>query len=123
MAAGGNDTLDGGGGLDSLTGGTGSDTFVFHSATAYSNIDVVTDFSTSQNDVLDLRDMLTSYHAGTDVLTDFVKILDSGANSTVSIDRDGTGTTYGFTQIATLTGVTGLTDEVAQAAAGHLLVA
>jgi hypothetical protein len=33
---------------------------------------------------------------------------DSGGNTSVGVDRDGTGVTYGSTQIATLEGVTGL---------------
>ncbi len=109
----GNDTLHGGDGLDSLTGGTGVDVFLFHSATAYNNIDVITDFNTGQGDKLDIRDLLTLYNPGTDTITDWVRISDSGGNSTVEVDRDGTGGGYGFVQIATLSGVTGLTDEAA----------
>jgi hypothetical protein len=57
-------------------------------------------------------------------LTDFVQILDSGSNSTLSVGHDGTGATYyGFTQIATLTGITGLTDEAALVSSGNLLAA
>lgn len=41
----------------------------------------------------------------------------------VEVDRDGTGGTYGWSQIATLTGVTGLTDEAALVSNGNLLVA
>jgi len=116
------DTLDGGDGLDHLTGGNDADIFVFHSATAFNNIDVVTDFTTGQGDVLDLRDVLTAYDPTTMVLTDFVRISDSGADSKVEIDRDGTGSTYNWAQIATLSGVTGLTDEDALVASGNLLV-
>ncbi|PST29511.1 hypothetical protein C7U62_02675 [Mesorhizobium loti] len=52
-----------------------------------------------------------------------VKLALSGSDTTVSVDRDGTGSTYGFTQIATLTGVTGLTDEAALVATGNLIAA
>ncbi|HSH93207.1 MAG TPA: cadherin domain-containing protein, partial [Roseimicrobium sp.] len=45
-----------------------------------------------------------------------------GSNSTLSVDRDGTGSTYGFVQIATINGVTGLTDEAALVASGNLVV-
>jgi len=116
----GNDTLSGGDGLDTLTGGSGADTFIFLAASAYHNIDVVSDFSTGQADVLDLRDVLSSYN-GSDAITDWVRISNSGSDSTVEVDRDGTGGTYGWTQIATLTGVTGLTDEAALVASGNLL--
>ena len=37
-------------------------------------------------------------------------------------DRDGTGTNYGFARIATLEGVTGLTNEAALVASGVLIV-
>ena len=116
----GNDKLSGGDGLDTLTGGADADTFIFLAASAYNNIDVVTDFATGQSDVLDLRDVLSSYN-GSDPITDWVRISNSGSNSTVEVDRDGTSGTYGWTQIGTLTGVTGLTDEAALVASGNLL--
>lgn len=122
-AGAGNDVLYGGAGLDQLTGGADADIFVFESASAFSNIDVVKDFSTAQNDKIDLRDVLSAYDPLTELLTDFVEITTSGANSVLKVDRDGTGTTYGFTQIATLEAVTGLTDEAALVASGHLLAA
>jgi len=39
----------------------------------------------------------------------------SGNDSILKVDRDGTGGTYSFTQIAIIEGVTGLTDEEALA--------
>ena len=59
----------------------------------------------------------------TSAITDFVMIEDSGSSSSIKVDRDGAGTEYSFAQIATLTGVTGLTDEAALVASGNLLVA
>lgn len=117
----GNDTIDGGYALDTLTGGNGNDTFVF---THVNHIDVVTDFNiSSQEDVLDVRDLLDQYDPLTDTLADFLQIADSGGNSTVSVDRDGTGSAYSMVQIATLNSITGLTDEAALVTAGNLLVA
>src|SRR5690606_20523752 len=49
-----NNTLSGEGGSDTLTGGTGADTFIF-SASSYGSVDIVTDFNTGQNDVIDLH--------------------------------------------------------------------
>jgi len=52
----GNDTLTGGGGADWLSGGKGADRFVFKSVSdsrGYNN-DVITDFSRSQGDKIDL---------------------------------------------------------------------
>lgn len=116
----GNDTLDGGTGLDTLTGGADADIFVLGNV---SNIDVVTDFSTAQGDALDIRDLLSGYNPGSHTITDWVRVTDVSANSKLEIDRDGTGGTYGWVQIATLNGVTGLTDEAALVANGNLLAA
>jgi Ca2+-binding RTX toxin-like protein len=104
----GNDTLDGGDGLDTLTGGTGSDIFLFHSATAFHNIDVVSDFSTGQTDKINIADLLTGFHSGTDNIADFVSFVTSGTTDLLKVDMDGTGSTYSMTQIATLSGITGL---------------
>ena len=115
----GNDTLDGGGGADTLTGGGNSDTFTFKAAT-FGGVDTVTDFTSgSGNDVLDVHDILIGY-SGT--VTDFMRITDVGGNSKVEVDRDGTGGGFGWSQIATLNGITGLTDEAALVTSGNLLV-
>ena len=118
----GNDTLYGGAGTDTLTGGANMDTFVFD-VDSYGSIDIVTDFSTAQGDKLDIRDLLDGYDAGVHNVTDWVRISTVGSNSTVEVDRDGTAGGYGWTQVATLNGVTGLTDEAALVASANLLVA
>lgn len=118
----GNDTLYGGAGADTLTGSSNADIFVFDTD-SYGSIDIVTDFSTGSGDAIDIRDLLDGYDSGTDDVTEWVRITTSGSNSIVEVDRDGTGTGYGWTQIATLNGVTGLTDEAALVTAGNLLVA
>ena len=118
----GNDILSGGGGLDTLWGNLGADTFVFEASTAYNNIDVIKDFSTGQGDVIDIRSLLTGYDNLTMNLTDFVDITTVGSDSSLRVDRDGAGTTFGFVQVATIQGVAGLTDEAALVANGNLLV-
>jgi Ca2+-binding RTX toxin-like protein len=118
----GDDIIFGDAGADTLFGGAGADTFTFEAATAYSGIDLIKDFSTG--DKLDLLDVLYGlYDPMTDDLLDFVQISVSGGDTLVSIDRDGTGSTYGWTQIAALQGVTGLGDADAMVAAGQLLAA
>jgi Ca2+-binding RTX toxin-like protein len=118
----GNDAISGGDGLDTLYGEGGADTFLWEAATAYNNIDVVKDFTSgSGNDALDLSDLLGLYN-GTDPIADWVEITTNGSNSVVKVDRDGTGGTYSLTQIATLEGVTGLTDEAALVTNGNLIV-
>jgi Ca2+-binding RTX toxin-like protein len=55
----GNDTLNGGTGADTLTGGSGADRFIFKalSDSASGAIDVITDFSTSSGDLIDLSSL------------------------------------------------------------------
>lgn len=116
-----NDVIDGGAGADTLTGGGNVDTFVFMAATSFDAVDTITDFNKT-TDKIDLSDILTGYDPLTNLITDFVEITTSGSNSILKVDVDGTGSTYGLTQIATLTGVTGLTDEAALVTSGNLIV-
>ncbi len=117
----GDDIIYGNNGLDSLYGGIGADTFVFENANAFNNIDGIYDFDTLETDAIDITDLLTGYTFGVDDLTDFVQILDNGANSDAYVDVTGTGTFGAGTQIATLYNVTGLTDEIALETLGNLI--
>ncbi|TAL36899.1 MAG: calcium-binding protein [Alphaproteobacteria bacterium] len=119
----GNDTLIGGDGLDTLIGGTGTDTFVFDHLTAYNNVDVVTDFSRTLGDHLNISDLLTGYNPGIDVLSDFVHLTQNGLNTDVSIDANGTSGGVNFVQIATLLNTSGLTDAAALVLDGTLVIA
>jgi hypothetical protein len=51
-----------------------------------------------------------------------VRIIDSGANSLVQVDANGTTTPGGFITVAILQGITGLTGEAALVASGNLIV-
>ena len=118
----GNDVLYGEAGADILTGGANADTFVFEMASAFGAVDTITDFSTAQSDKIDLHDILdVVFDPLTDAIADFVNFTNSGGNSIMSIDRDGSGATYGFVDVATLTGLTGL-DETTLYANGNILV-
>ena len=117
----GDDILKGGDGLDTLYGGAGEDTFVFQSASAFNNVDVIKDFDVA-NDIIDLTDVLGSYDPLTDLITDWVEMATSGSDTILKVDRDGTGGTYSLTQIATIQGITGLTNEEALVTSGNLLV-
>lgn len=129
----GNDTLDGGdgddmllggAGADTLTGGNDADTFLFEVLSAFGAVDTVTDFNTGDGDAIDISDILEGFYTdGVDNILDYVTFADSGADTIVSVDRDGAGGLFGFQQIAVLTGVTGLTDEAALVAGGNLIVA
>jgi len=119
----GNNVIAGGDGFDTLYGYAGADTFLFENANAFNNVDSIQDFSTAENDALDLSNLLTGYAFGSDDITDFVQILTDGADSDVYVDVDGLGVFGAATQIATLFGVTGLTDEAALEASNHLITA
>ena len=119
----GDDILYGDDGADILFGGAGADAFRFEAATAYGGVDTIRDFSAAEGDVIDISDVLDGiYDPMSDALTDFVQFSQSGSDTVVSIDRDGAGSTYGWTQIALLQGVVH-TDEAALVAANNLLVA
>ena len=109
---------------DTIFGGAGADVFTFEAATAYSGIDIIKDFNTGDSDVIDIADVLDGiYDPMSDVLADFVQISESGGDTLLSVDQDGAGMTYGWTQIATIQGVTGLSSADDMVTAGQLLVA
>lgn len=118
----GNDLIVGGLSADTLTGGLGADTFQFLSTGLDATIDRITDFSTSQGDKFDVKNILVGYDAVTKAISDFVEFTTVGANMVIKVDRDGLGTTYGWQQIAQLDNVTGLTDEASLKASGNLIV-
>jgi Ca2+-binding RTX toxin-like protein len=70
-------------------------------------------------DVIDLSDVLSGPYSG--VVTDYVQITDDGIDSFVRIDTAGTATFSG-NPIATLTNITGITDEAALVASGNLIM-
>ncbi|CAB5497681.1 hypothetical protein AZO1586I_217, partial [Bathymodiolus thermophilus thioautotrophic gill symbiont] len=89
----GNDTLVGNAGSDTLTGGLGSDTFDYNSNN--DGHDIITDFSLSEGDKLDISD-LVDYQVNNN-LADFVSVENIGNDSIVHIDSDGengTGESY-----------------------------
>ncbi|MGN8037840.1 type I secretion C-terminal target domain-containing protein [Chitinophaga sp. 22321] len=103
-----NDILHGGDGLDTLIGGSGADTFAFESASAFNNVDTIKDFSATNGDALNLSDLLIDFDPMTDLINDFVSFSISGGNMTLSVDRDGAGTTYNSQSVAVLENVSGL---------------
>ena len=105
------DYLSGGNGLDTLEGGSGADMYYFESDKSLDAVDIVKGFSTAEGDSINLSEFLTLFDPLTEALTDFVKFETVSGNTVVSVDQDGTGTGSAFTAIATLQGVTGLTNE------------
>ncbi len=72
-------------------------------------MDTIGDFSTGQNDVIDIANILDGFY---DDATD------NGTDSTLAIDQDGTAKGTKFLNVATIKGVIGLTDEAALESSG-----
>lgn len=97
----GDDVLVGGNGNDRLTGGTGSDRFVFN-AFAERN-DTITDFNFTQ-DILDLSGVF-DYLGSTPIDDTYLRFRQSGSNTVVQVDLDGTLGGANFNTLVTLNGV------------------
>lgn len=117
----GDDTLVEGDGIDVLYGDEGADIFTFGSSTAFSDVDQIADFDTSEGDAIDISDVLSGYDPQSSTITDFVQITDNGTDSTLAVDANGGGNS--FTTVATILGVTGITDEAALVTNGNLIAA
>ena len=115
----GDDRLLGDRGNDTMTGDTGADQFIYKVGKAFGWQDTITDFDTSENDLIDIADILTGYDPIADLIADFVQITDNGTDSFLAVDADGGADN--FVQIATLQNVTGLTDEDALETSGNLV--
>ncbi|MFA7604119.1 MAG: type I secretion C-terminal target domain-containing protein, partial [Novosphingobium sp.] len=119
----GDDWLTGHDGNDALWGYDGADTFAFMIEDVGYGIDTLRDFDLTEGDVIDLRDVLDGgYDPMTDALADYVQFTNSGSNAALSVDLDGAGTTYGWTQIATVYNHNNLDPDVL-VASGNLLAA
>ncbi|MGB5669509.1 MAG: cadherin domain-containing protein, partial [Sedimenticolaceae bacterium] len=104
----GNDLLFGNVGDDMMSGGSGADTFVWklneQGTPASPTVDVLSDFSISEGDALDISDLLVDEQANE--LTDYLHFeYDADNNQTVmQIDQDG-GMFFRATQEVVLQGV------------------
>jgi Ca2+-binding RTX toxin-like protein len=103
----GDDILNGGDGYDRMTGGDGADTFVFEGYYNYDNtgFDRVYDFDLSENDVLDVSEMLSAYDPLNDTLSDFINISGNSSRSYIQVDADGAGTANQMATVIRLDGI------------------
>ncbi|WP_228131030.1 Ig-like domain-containing protein [Acinetobacter sp. 869535] len=114
-AGAGNDYINGGAGNDTITGGSGADTVVFDllvaaNATGGNGTDTWTDFhvgnirTDNQADRIDVSDLLGG-EVNANNLGQYIQLNYNSTSSTVtlSIDRDGTGTTFIATPLLQLT--------------------
>jgi Ca2+-binding RTX toxin-like protein len=108
----GDDTLIGGDDVDTLTGGSGADLFdyvdAYASGIGSGNRDVITDFSQSDGDIIDLYSSFTflgtTAFTGTD---NEIRYVQSGGNTIVEIDNDADGITNMEIQLTGLYTLTG----------------
>jgi VCBS repeat-containing protein len=105
---------------DVINGSAYGDTVIYHllnstDATGGNGNDEWTNFNLAQGDKIDLRELLTGWDHQASTLGNFVQVSTSGANTVISIDRDGTGSTYHSTPLITLDNVqTTLTELIQQ---------
>ena len=134
----GNDTLYGndgddvfyiGAGENQLYGGNGADIFVIDansfdaSANPYSNVDYIHDFDVGEGDVILIENVLQGYDPGTSDITNFVLLApNTGGDTRVYVDRDGTGGAYSWGITGWLENVN-VSDEQALLNSGNLQVA
>lgn len=119
----GNDLLYAADGADYLYGGTGTNTFRIQNSSDNDNdMAYVQDWSTGTSNVINIVDLLSGYNPGTDNLDHFVSIA-VGSNTTIGVDRDGTGSNYTWDNVVRLVGITSLsTDPDVLVANGTLVV-
>ena len=98
--------LAGGLGNDGLKGDAGNDIFGF-AETGPENSDTILDYSFAEGDALDLSALLDTHFGsgapGSNDVSNFVRVQDSGDDATVQVDVDGTGGAATWTDVATLT--------------------
>ncbi len=105
-----------GSGSNMLFGGDGgpggSDTYVFKAANLGTGVDTIRDFSLSQNDKIDISDVLSGhYNPATQALSNFVNIVTSGGSSIVEVDLTGHAGASGWNQVVRIFSVTGLNEQ------------
>lgn len=95
---------------DVLIGSAYGDTLIYHllngaDATGGNGADRWQNFSTAQGDKIDIHELLTGWDHQAATLGNFVQVHTSGANTVISVDRDGTGSAFKSTDLVTLENV------------------
>jgi hypothetical protein len=113
--SGGNDIIFSSSGAKTMTGGLGADMFVWPNAASSSGLDIITDFSSAQGDILNLGG-LVNFNTQTGNPADYVRL---AASSTLEVRANGT--TDPWVAIVVLNGVVSL-DANALYDSGNLLL-
>lgn len=95
---------------DVLIGSAYGDTLIYHllngaDATGGNGADRWQNFSTAQGDKIDVHELLTGWDHQAATLGNFVQVHTSGANTVISVDRDGAGSAFKSTDLVTLENV------------------
>ncbi|CHG50262.1 VCBS repeat-containing protein [Salmonella enterica subsp. enterica serovar Typhi] len=95
---------------DVLIGSAYGDTLIYHllngaDATGGNGADRWQNFSTTQGDKIDIHELLTGWDHQAATLGNFVQVHTSGANTVISVDRDGAGSAFKSTDLVTLENV------------------
>ncbi|HAD2258704.1 TPA_asm: BapA prefix-like domain-containing protein [Salmonella enterica subsp. enterica serovar Typhimurium str. SL1344] len=95
---------------DVLIGSAYGDTLIYHllngaDATGGNGVDRWQNFSTAQGDKIDIHELLTGWDHQAATLGNFVQVHTSGANTVISVDRDGAGSAFKSTDLVTLENV------------------
>ncbi|EKD5485844.1 TPA: BapA prefix-like domain-containing protein [Salmonella enterica] len=95
---------------DVLIGSAYGDTLIYHllngaDATGGNGTDRWQNFSTAQGDKIDIHELLTGWDHQAATLGNFVQVHTSGANTVISVDRDGAGSAFKSTDLVTLENV------------------
>ncbi len=98
-----------------IIGGGGADLFLFNAQG--SGHSIINDFDVADNDVIDISHVLQGYDPMTDLLSDFVRIRDSGGDAILEVDADGGADN--FVDLITIIGNAGLDAGVLETN-GHL---
>ncbi|WP_439645593.1 BapA/Bap/LapF family large adhesin [Citrobacter rodentium] len=95
---------------DVLVGSAYGDTLIYNllnasSATGGNGVDTWRNFSLAQGDKIDIGDLLVGWNGQNASLGNYLTVTTSGGNTTIAIDRDGSGSTYQSTTLVTLENV------------------
>ncbi|MGN7807664.1 DUF5801 repeats-in-toxin domain-containing protein, partial [Ensifer sp. 22521] len=91
---GGDDSLYGGTGSDTMTGGEGSDIFVLDPDSLSNIHDVIADYNFGQDDSVDLSALLGNLPSGTNLVGNYVQVVQDEQNANLQVDTDGSGDTW-----------------------------
>ncbi|MCB9989817.1 MAG: type I secretion C-terminal target domain-containing protein [Rhodospirillales bacterium] len=115
----GDDIIAGGDGQDTLYGGGGADTFLFEAASAFNDIDSIRDFSQTENDMLDISDILSGLGVNAGNIGQYVEIT---VGNGLRVDTTGSGTFGAAQQIVSFTDSVDISNAATMLGNGNLII-